>query len=194
MTISFSSSGFRNITISGKVAVGSTTLFNGLREKLSPLGWQFFSGGEFTREYAVKNNLFPKESRKHHAATVYSDEFDREVDTLIRKKLEEESHLVIESDLAGFNAQNIPSVLKILLVCDDALRIDRLVNRDNITIEEAKKHLKIREEENTKKWQRLYGRYDFWDPKFYDLIIDTYKHSPIETLNLVLDKIGYSQR
>ncbi len=182
---------WRNITISGKVAVGSTTLFNGLREKLSSLGWRFFSGGEYMREYAVKNNLFPKENREHHAATVYSDDFDRKVDSLIRKRLNEESHLVIESDLAGFNAQGIEGVLKILLVCDDALRIDRLVNRDKITIEEAKQHLKKREMENLKKWQRLYGKHDFWDPKFYDLVIDTYKYSPSETLEIVLKKIGY---
>lgn len=183
---------WRNITISGKVAVGSTTLLNGLRDKLSPLGWQFFSGGQFMRDYAVKNNLFPKESRQHHAATVYSDDFDKKVDTLMRKKLTQESHLVVEADLAGFNAQGIEGVFKILLICDDALRIDRLVNRDQITIEEAKQHLKIREEENTKKWQRLYGKHDFWDPKFYDLVIDTYAHGPNETLEIVLDEVGYN--
>jgi len=144
------------------------------------------------REYAVKNNLFPKESRQHHAATVYSDDFDREVDSLMRKKLIQELHLVVEADLAGFNAQGIEGVFKILLICDDALRIDRLVNRDNITIEEAKQHLKIREEENTKKWQRLYGEHDFWDPKLYDLVIDTYAHGPNETLEIVLEKIGYN--
>lgn len=144
------------------------------------------------REYAVKNNLFPKESRQHHAATVYSDDFDKEVDTLMRKKLTQESHLVVEADLAGFNAQGIEGVFKILLICDDALRIDRLVNRDQITIEEAKQHLKIREEENTKKWQRLYGKYDFWDPKLYDLVIDTYAHGPNETLEIVLDEVGYN--
>lgn len=182
---------YKNITISGKAAVGSTTLFRGLKGKLTKLGWKFFSGGEFMREYAIKNKLFPEDNRQHHGAKVYSDSFDREVDGMMRKRLAEESNLVVEADLAGFNARGIEGVLKILLIADDSLRIDRLVNRDNITVEEAKMQLKEREEENTKKWQRLYGNVDFWDAKYYDMVIDTFKLGPSETLDLVLEKIGY---
>jgi len=32
---------------------------------------------------------------------------------------------------------------------------------------------------------------DFWDPKYYDLIINTYSHGPLETLDLVLQALGY---
>ena len=184
----------RNITISGKVACGTTTLFHKLKEVLEPKGWKFFSGGQFMRDYAIKNNLFPKDSKNHHAATVYPDVFDKEVDAMMRKRIEEESHLLIESDLAGFNAQEIPGVYKILLDCsDDAVRIDRLVNRDKITVTEAKKHLIQREAENVAKWKRLYGDYNFWDPKYYDLVIDTYKNGPTETLNLALSASGIKQ-
>lgn len=172
--------------------MGSTTLLNNLKEKLAPLGWKFFSAGEFMRDYAIKKGLISKDSVNHHAATVYSDDFDREVDGMMKKRLAEENNLVLEADLAGFIAQNIPGVLKILLVCDDALRIDRLVNREHITVEEAKIHLNTREEENVRKWKRLYGDYDFWDPKLYDLVIDTYKNGPNETSELVLDKMGYN--
>lgn len=180
----------RNITISGKVACGTTTLFIKLKEILDPKGWKFFSGGEFMREYAVTHSLFPKDSKHHHAATVYTDDFDREVDTMIRKRLQEESHLLIESDLAGFNAQGINGVFKILLDCsDDAVRIDRLVNRDKISVSEAKEHLIQREAENVEKWKRLYGDHNFWDPKYYDLVIDTYKNGPTETLNVALKAI-----
>ena len=70
----------------------------------------------------------------------------------------------------------LPHVLKVLLQCDDALRIDRVVNRDNLSVEEAKKHLQEREEANLKKWERMYGVSDFWDPKHYDLVINTYAH------------------
>ena len=76
-------------------------------------------------------------------------------------------------------------------MCDDALRIDRTVNRDNITVADAKKHLREREKANLAKWKRMYGVGDFWDPKYYDLIINTYSHGPKETLNLVLQALGY---
>jgi cytidylate kinase len=180
---------FRNITISGKIAVGTTTLFNGLKEFLQPQGWNFFSAGEYMRNYAVENHLFPKNSSLHHGAKVYSDEFDKDVDHMIRKKLREEVKLVIEADLAGFMTRDIEDVLRILLVCDDALRIDRLVNRDKLAVEQAKIHLREREEGNIEKWKKLYGNYDFWCEKFYSLVIDTYKNSSQETLNLVLKKL-----
>lgn len=184
---------WRNITISGRVASGATTLFSHLKEKLIPLGWTFFSGGEFMREYALKHNLIPREDRGHHAATVYDDGFDKEVDGMMKRRLRGENKLVVEADLAGFNAQGIDGVFKLLLVCNDALRIDRVVNRDLVTVDEAKKHIREREEANVEKWQRLYGISDFWNPRYYDLVIDTYKNSPIETLQLVLGEIGYNK-
>ncbi|MBI2611373.1 cytidylate kinase family protein [Candidatus Gottesmanbacteria bacterium] len=180
---------WRNITISGKAGAGSTTLFNNLKHKL--LDWTFFSGGEYMREYAVKQKLFSKENKYHHKATDYSDEFDKKVDSMIRERLMNENNLVVESDLAGFNARGISGVLKILLVCEDSLRIDRIVNRDGITVEEAKEHLRVRERENMEKWEKLYGTHDFWNPKLYDLVIDTYKYGPGETLEIVLEKVGY---
>jgi cytidylate kinase len=76
-------------------------------------------------------------------------------------------------------------------MCDDSLRIDRVVNRDNLTVEEAKKHLFEREQANLSKWKRMYGVEDFWDPKYYDIVINTYSHGPKETLDLVLQALGY---
>ena len=51
--------------------------------------------------------------------------------------------------------------------------------------------MKQREEENNQKWQKLYGNYDFWDSKYYDIVIDTYSSGQMETVGKVLDKIGY---
>lgn len=183
-----SPSPYRNLTISGKIGVGSTTLYNSLKEKLAPLGWTFFSGGEFMRDYAITNHLIDKNG-PHHPATAYSDEVDIKMDTEMARRLKEESKLAIEADLAGFMARDIPHVLRILLVCDDILRIDRLVNRDHMTVDEAKQHIKNRERINTEKWTRLYGKYHYWDPKFYTLVIDTYRSSPHETLNQVLREL-----
>ncbi len=74
---------------------------------------------------------------------------------------------------------------------DEAVRIDRVLNRDKISVEQAKIFIKTREEENFVKWKKLYGDYDFLDPKLYDLVIDTYSSGPMETLGKVLDTLGY---
>ena len=110
----------------------------------------------------------------------------------MRKQISDTSvHMAIESWIAGWNARGLSHVLKVLLMCDDALRIDRIVNRDSISVEEAKSHLRLREEANLTKWKHMYGTNDFWDPKHYDLIINTYSHGPGQTLEIVLQALGY---
>lgn len=183
---------YRNITISGGVGSGTTTLSTLLKEKLEPLGWKFFNGGEFMRQYAIDKGLFDPKNSLHHLATVYSDDFDKQVDYGMKDRLTKESNLVLESWLSGYMAQGVKGVLKVLLLCsDDAIRVDRVTNRDNSTVEEAKKHIFEREEKNFAKWKKIYGDHNFWDPKLYDLVIDTYKYSREETLGIVLYKLGY---
>lgn len=198
---------YKNITISGLPGCGSTTLLKMLREELKYAGFTGFSGGEFMRAYATEKGLFDANSKAHHSATVYSDDFDRQVDMGIREKLSHEEGWIIESWLSGFMAQNVPGTLKILMICsDDAVRIDRIVNRDEISIEEAKQNALTRYQDNLTKWQRMYkdewnqwlvesgkvpaaAEIDFWRHDIYDLVIDTFSHNQKETLKLALDAI-----
>ena len=170
--------GFNAITVSGRVASGATTLSRGLAEEIN---WKLYNGGEMYREYAKKNKI-PLER-----TDLSSDKYHLELDDFIKNKLRKEKNIIVESWLSGFDAQGINGVYKIFVTCtDDSLRVDRLVNRENMTIDEAKVHLKVREEENLKKWQKIYKTKDIWNPKLYDLVIDTYQYGPTETLNLVL--------
>lgn len=198
---------YKNIVISGLPGCGSTTLLNQLKEKLQFDGWTGFSGGEFMRAYAIEKGLFDSNNKHHHSALAYGDEFDRQVDYGIREKLSIEEKWIIESWLAGFLAQGVPGVLKVLMTCsDDAVRIDRIVNRDNISVEEAKKNALDRYKDNLHKWQRLYApewqkwvvepgtiaaeaEIDFWRPDLYDLVVDTFSTDKDKTLELVLDAI-----
>jgi cytidylate kinase len=194
----------RNITISGLPGCGSTTLMKLLQPIIN---WKSYSGGEFMRTYAIEKGYFSSDKNVHHDATVYPDDFDRQVDYAVREKLTNEDHYIFEAWLSGFLAQQIPDVLKILVTCsEDSVRIDRIVNRDQVSVSEAKKHIMERESKNRQKWQAMYNKewqqwvvdtkmlppeaeIDFWHPKLYDLVIDTYSHSREETLNLVLDAL-----
>lgn len=175
---------YKNITISGGVAVGKNTLANNLKPYLKPLGWKFASGGQLLRDF-TQEYIQP-------VASLADKKFHQNLDNRTRKLLTEEGHYVIEAWLAGFVARDLKDTLKVLLVCSDtSLKVDRVVNRDKIAIEQAKKFIKQREEENFKTWQRIYGKYNFFDKKYYDLIIDTYSSGPLETVGRVLDKLGY---
>jgi cytidylate kinase len=108
------------------------------------------------------------------------------------KRLLQKGHYVIESWLAGFMARQLNDTLRVLLICSNpALKIDRVVNRDKISIEKAKIFIKEREEKNFETWHKIYGKYNYFDSKFYHLVIDTYSSGPMETLGKVLDKLGY---
>ena len=174
---------YRNITISGGVAVGKNTLHGNLKQYLVPLGWRFTSGGKLLRDFS-KEYVQP-------VASLVPDEFHHQLDDRT-KKLLENGHYVIEAWLAGFMAKDRNDTLRVLLRCqNDALRIDRVANRDNISINEAKKYIKAREEGNFIEWKRIYGNYDFFDPQYYHLVIDTYSSGPNETVGKVLDNLGY---
>lgn len=183
---------FSSIAISGRPGAGRSTLLKNLRPIFEPLGWEFFSGGEWSRKYSIEQGKHDPNDKTHHLATDYGDDVDYQIDQALREKISNpETHMAVESWIAGWNARGLPHVLKVLLMCDDALRIDRVVNRDNVTVEEAKEHLRKREDANIGKWKRLYGVEDFWDPKYYDLVLNTYSHGPGETLEVVLQAIGY---
>lgn len=185
---------YSSVAISGKPGAGRSTLLKNLRPYLEPLHFEFFSGGDWSRQFSIKEGKQNPNDLKHHFAADYGDEVDLQIDVAMREKISDPNvHMAIESWIAGWNARELPHVLRVLLMCDDALRIDRIVNRDNIGVDDAKIHMRDRETSNLAKWVRMYKveESDFWDPKHYDLIINTYSHSSAETLNLVLQALGY---
>lgn len=199
---------FRNITISGLPGAGSTTLLNHLKDTLQFKGWKGFSGGEFMRAYAVEKGLFQEDTATHHDATVYDDDFDRQVDYGMREKLSSEENWILESWLSGFLAQGVPKVLKVLMICSNkAVKVDRIVNRDAITPDDALLHMNQRYDKNLAKWQRVYSQewhdwvvapqtltdkdaIDFWHPALYDVVIDTYSVNQVEATQIVLDALS----
>lgn len=175
---------YENITISGGVAVGKNTLKDNLVSHLEPLGWKFTSGGQLNRDF-TKENIAP-------LASNVSEEFNRFIEKRTHDLLTKEKNYVIEAWLAGFVARELKNTLRILLVCgNDALRVDRVANRDKITVAEALEIIKKRENDNLAEWRRIYGDYNFFDPQYYHLVIDTYSSGQMETVGIVLDKLGY---
>lgn len=185
--------GIRNITVSGRIGTGKTTLAQHLGKKLN---WNVLDGGKIFRKLTKEMGEHIKDTHKR------PDSFDIAYEERIKKLLKEEENHVVQSHLAGFDAQGIDGVFKVLLICKNkegkdktSVRIDRLMNRDNINIEEAKEEVIERENQNLEKFRRLYAKNDpewvYWDEKYYDLIVNTYSLSRKDTLKFVLKKIGY---
>lgn len=185
----------KNITISGRIGAGATTLALRLAEKL---GWHLLEGGDLFETIHEKLGISQTDALKR------PDHFDLEYEEKVKKILKEENHYIIQSHLAGFDAREIGGVFKVFISCEDEegndkpeIRIDRLINRDGISIQEAKEEVFDREKQHTKKWRKLYANNDedwiYWDRKYYDLVINTYSHNQEETLRIALEAIGYKK-
>jgi cytidylate kinase len=107
---------------------------------------------------------------------------------------------VLETKLAAFNARGLDGIFKILVVCEShghdqtQIRIDRLVNREGISIDKAKEEVINREKSDLEKWRRLYAEGDpawaYFDKKYYDLVINTFDHNKEQTFRIALDALG----
>ncbi len=189
--------GTRIITVSGRIASGSTTLARGLAHAL---GWRHIEGGEIFWE-AIRTKLGLSEKDTN----LRPDKEDEAFDESLKKVLLKGKDIILETKLAGFNAQNVPGIFKILVLCVDAkgedqtqIRIDRLVNREHMSIQEAKEEVLVREKNDIEKWRRLYAPDDpdwtYWNPKYYDLVINTYSHDQEGVLSLALSTIGVEKK
>ncbi len=184
----------RAITVSGRIAAGSTSL---ARHLARTLGWRHVEGGEiFWETVRKKLDLEAKDTK------LRPDEEDEAFDESLKRILKEGKHIVLETKLAGFNAQGIDGIFKILIICENEkgedqtqIRIDRLVNREEQSIEKAKEEVLVREKNDLEKWRRLYAGGDeswyYWDRKYYDLVVNTYFLDQEKSLKIALEAIGY---
>jgi len=183
----------RIITVSGRIGAGSTSLARHLAEKL---GWKHIEGGDIFWETVRKRMHVDTKDTKLRAD---------EEDLLFEKKqdqiLKNEKHIVLESKLAGFCAQDIADIYKVGVICADENGVDqveervkRLMEREKVTLDDSRKEVLEREKNDLEKWRRLYAKDDqnwvYWDSKYYDLVVNTFSRSQEESMEAVLKAIG----
>lgn len=184
----------RIITISGRIGAGSTSLAKHVAKNL---GWKHIEGGDIFWEAIRKKMCVENKDTK-----LRPDEEDLLFEEKQKEILQTKKHIVLESKLSGFVAQGMPDIFKVDVVCEGIegedqtqIRIDRLVNREELTMEKAKTEVLEREINDLTKWRKLYTNGDqewvYWDKKYYDLVVNTFSHNQEESLQLVLKAIGY---
>src|SRR3990167_2144420 len=103
---------YKNITISGKIAVGTSTLSKHLKQILN---WEYINTGELQRQYDRKHHV-PENQR---GAVTRPDNHEREMEAMAQKILSQKEHIIYEAWLSGFVSREIKGVLKVLVVCSD---------------------------------------------------------------------------
>jgi predicted cytidylate kinase len=163
---------YSHITIAGKICTGKSTVREYLQDKLQ---WQGFSTGEIFRKYIKAHNL-------HLDRVEEQDQIGRDVDAMIQKRLRDEQHLVIDTWINGVLSSKLPQVFKVMLTCNDDIRVARFVEREEVSVDEAKERIFNRENALLDKLSSMYGIDDILDPKHYNVVVDT--------SNLTINQIG----
>lgn len=169
-----------NIAVSGPIGSGKTTLAKNLAKKL---GWKYISTGEFFRNWHKENNIPLAQSEK------IPEELDRMIDRDYQNLMLEKQNCVFESHLAGWLAKDIPTTFKVLCTAAFRTRMERTAKRESVSIDDAIKETNARAESHRVKFKKLYGVEDRFDPRYFNLVVDTTYQSPEKVLELVLKKL-----
>jgi predicted cytidylate kinase len=154
------------VTVGGLPGTGTTTLCHLLKDKL---GLPYTYAGHMFREEAARRGMtlaeFGALSQRDPGIDAALD--DRQIFLLKR------GGLILEGRLSGWLAQRhrVPA-LKVWVVCDEAVRIGRIVKRDGGTVQEQADATSEREQSEADRYRRYYG-VDLEDTSFYDLVLDS---------------------
>ncbi|MHA1754076.1 MAG: (d)CMP kinase [Candidatus Odinarchaeia archaeon] len=166
------------ITISGSAGTGKTTQAKILAEKYN---LKYVSAGSIFRQIAKERNLSLEEFSKQ----VLEDE---SIDLLIDKRIKEiarEGNVVLEGRLTAWMTKETDA-LRIYLKAPLEVEIKRIAERDNKSIEEARKETIAREESEKQRYYKIYG-IDITDLSIYDIILNTEIYN-IESVSRILEK------
>lgn len=175
-----------SICLSGLTGSGKSTLARRLAEKY---GLERISGGEMLKEILAGRESLVDQGwwERDHAyealrLRLEDPRYDTEVDRRLMELAERGGYVLDSWTIAYLLDCN--SCIKIFLKADFEVRASRVANRDNISIEEAKNRIKIKEERTYEIYKRLYGFELGKDLTPFHLVVDTSKMSPEEVFHI----------
>ncbi len=174
------------ITISGKPGTGKTTVARILADRLK---WKEYDIGQIRREIAKKKGMTIHEYNKLGETDPSTD---KEVDEY-QRKLGKTDNFVIQGRTSFLF---IPHSLKIYLDVEDSVGAERIwkdyknspKERNEGTyhsIEQVKQSIRERIASDKKRYRKYYN-IDCYDTSHYDLVIDTTKKVPEETVDEII--------
>jgi len=181
------------ICISGMTGCGKSTVAKRLAEKY---GLKYYSGGEALKSLAAEAGYNPtdkgwwetEEGMRFLRERMQNSSFDRKVDEKLLKWAEE-GNVVLDS-------WTMPWLLKkgfkIWLEASEEVRAKRLAGRDGLTVNEALKILKEKDENTKTIYKKLYGFLLGADLSPFDMILDVNKlnsEEVFQSITMVIDKL-----
>lgn len=168
---------YQCITISGRICTGKSTLYHTLEDSLH---WKSYSTSQFFREYAKKHELQLEKAEEQN------NKITKEVDYRVQDMLNDQKFIIVEGWMAGALAKDKKKVLKVLLICDDEIRVKRFALREHVSTTVAKRRIHERETFLLATLNKIYRLKNIFDTSYYNLVIDTTGKNEEEIRGLVL--------
>ncbi len=176
------------ITIAGRPGSGKSTTAKAVA---SQLGYLHFSSGDLFRALAREHGI---DVLNANLSAEENAEIDHAVDGRLREMGESEDQLVVDSRTAWhwmpdsfkvfLDLELLVAAERILANMDDERLASEHVHRD---VGEYAAVLQQRLDSESRRYKKLYN-IDPYKTENYDLVVDTQKHNPEQTITLVLHK------
>jgi CMP/dCMP kinase len=175
----------RAITISGEVATGKSSLADAVIALLP--GWKRVNTGQRFRDFSTARGMSIQQVSR------LPDEVHKAFDDSQRELLKTGSNIVVEGRLSGWLAHGLDDVLKVYCYAPLDVRAGRYMKRERVDKAQAMADIEYRDSRDVEKFKRIYGVDDYRAPEFYDLLVDTSKHTPEELAQQVVKALqeGY---
>jgi len=181
-----------SIVISGWPAVGKTTIAARLAQEFK---LATHNGGDALKALATekgysagREDWWDTEDAKRFMQERSSDpSFDKKVDKMLADKMKKGGVVITSYTLPWLVSDN--SVIKLWLRGSQENRAKRMAGRDKISVLEARKIVRTRDEENSRIYRKLYGFHFGQDLTVFDYVLNTDKlalDSLIEVSRLIV--------
>ena len=178
------------ITIAGSLGSGKSSTSNGVAKEL---GYKRFSAGDFQRATSASLGLTYDEYQK---VAEQDPKYDLMADTALKEAGNNEES-VIDARLGYYF---IPQSFKVFLYLEPEIAATRIMKDAEVnparqkesvegvqSIESIVKSINERLESEKVRYQKHYGIQDLYDPKYFDIYIDTSKHPLVEVIQMVTE-------
>jgi cytidylate kinase len=163
-----------SIVISGWPAVGKTTIASEIAKEFN---FKLYNGGDILKMLAHDKGYLTsgndwwdtEEAKKFMTERKRDPHFDKEVDNKLVELVKTEKAVITSYTLPWL----VEGPIKFWLKGSQLNRAKRMANRDNLSVAEAQKVIKIRDQQNKTIYRKLYGFNFGEDLTVFDFSINT---------------------
>jgi cytidylate kinase len=167
-----------SIVISGWPAVGKTTIACKLAEEF---GLVMYNGGDILKMLAEEKGYSTErddwwdttEAKKFMEERKSDSSFDKKVDKKLVEIVKKGGAVITSYTLPWLVLEDLAIIIKFWLRGSPENRAKRMANRDDISFAEAKRIVKMRDQENKKIYYKLYGFRFGEDLTIFDYVLNT---------------------